>query len=188
MKPRVLFDIDGVFANFITPCLEAIFECTGKRFTYDEVQDWDIMKSLGIESETAKAVYKAMEKRGLCLNIPAYEGALEGVHRVREFAEVWAVTSPFGGEHWMHERDQWLVDKMGFDINDVLHVRSKCKHGVYGNILVEDKTETLVTWSNAWPDSHGILFRRAYNDRDQWHGMSSHSWPGIVAAIESVLL
>jgi 5'(3')-deoxyribonucleotidase len=188
MKPRVLFDIDGVFADFITPCLQTVFEHTGKRFTHDDVQYWDIMKSLAIEPDMARAIYKAMEKPGLCLGIPVYEGAREGVERVREFAEVWAVTSPFGGEHWMHERDQWLVEKMGFHKDDVLHVRSKRKHGVFGDILVEDKTETLVTWANAWPKSQGILFRRAYNERDLWEGMSSHTWPGIVQAIESVLL
>jgi len=188
VKPRVLFDIDGVFADFITPCLQAVFEHTGKRYTHDDVQDWDIMKSLDIKPEQALAIYKAMERPGLCLKIPAYEGARAGVDRVREFADVWAVTSPFGGEHWMHERDQWLIEKMGFDINDVLHVRSKRKHGVYGDILVEDKTETLVTWTSAWPKSQGILFRRAYNERDLWDGMSSHTWPGIVQAIESVLL
>jgi 5'(3')-deoxyribonucleotidase len=188
VKPRVLFDIDGVFADFITPCLQAVYDATGKWYTHDDVEDWDIMKSCGIDTDTAKKIYKSMERPGLCLGIPAYEGAREGVERVREFADVWAVTSPFGGEHWMHERDQWLVEKMGFDIDDVLHVRSKRKHGVFGNVLVEDKTSTLVTWANAWPDSRGILFRRRYNERDMWEGMSSHTWPGIVQAIESVLL
>lgn len=188
MKPRVLFDIDGVFADFITPCLQAVYEHTGVRYVPDQVDDWDIMKSLGISERDAQLIYKMMEKPGLCLNIPAYEGAREGVERVREFAEVWAVTSPFGGEHWMHERDQWLVEKMGFVKDDVLHVRSKRKHGVFGDVLVEDKTSTLHTWTTAWPKSRGILFRRAYNDRDVWDGMSSHTWPGIVQAIESVLL
>lgn len=188
MKPRVLFDIDGVFADFITPCLETASRHTGETYAYDDVNDWDIMKSLNIAPDIAENIYKAMQVPGLCLSIPAYEGALEGVTRVREFADVWAVTSPFGGEHWMHERDQWLVQKMGFHKDDVLHVRSKRKHGVFGDVLVEDKTETLVTWQAAWPASRGILFRRGYNDRDAWGGMSSHTWPGIVRAIESVLL
>ena len=188
MKPRVLFDIDGVFADFITPCLDTVYAHTGKRYTPDQVDDWDIMKSLGISERDADTIYKMMEKPGLCLGIPAYEGAREGVERVREFADVWAVTSPFGGEHWMHERDQWLVQKMGFHKDDVLHVRSARKHGVFGDVLVEDKTSTLVSWAAAWPQSHGVLFRRGYNDRDQWDGMSSHTWPGIVAAVESLLL
>lgn len=188
MKPRVLFDIDGVFADFITPCLQAVYEATGRWYSHDDIDDWDIMKSCGIDGPTAEAIYKSMQKPGLCLNIPAYEGALEGVTRVREFADVWAVTSPFGGDHWMHERDQWLVQKMGFDVHDVLHVRSTRKHAVSADILVEDKTSTLQEWANAWPKSRGILFRRRYNERDLWEGMSSHTWPGIVAAVESVLL
>lgn len=188
MRPRILLDIDGVCGDFITPCLEAIFQHTGTRHSADFVDGWDIMKALDISGDDAKAIFTAMEIPGLCLGIPVYDGAKEGVAALRKFADVWAVTSPFGGAHWMHERDQWCVERLGFHKDDVMHVRSSRKHAIDGDFLIEDKTSTLVEWAAEHPDGHGILFRRSYNIRDGWEGLSADSWTGIVAAVESVLL
>ncbi len=186
-RPRILLDVDGIFADFITPCLDAVHAHTGKRFAHDDVTDWDIMKSLGIGDEDARAIYKSMQRPGMCLGIPAYEGAREGVDRLREWADVWAVTSPFGGSHWMHERDAWLIEKMGFDKYDVLHVRGERKHGVVGDAFVEDKTSTLRAWQEAHPTGLGILFVRKYNQNDGWGGTSASGWPALVETLEIAL-
>lgn len=185
-KPRILVDIDGVFADFITPCLQAIYEHTGAYYEPHQVTDWDIMKSCGIDFETAKIIYKNMERKGLCLEIPAYDGAREGVERLREFADVWAVTHPFGGEHWMHERDQWLIEKMGFVKEDILHVRSSRKFAIGGTALVEDKVSTLKEWC-AEQRGVGVLFERRYNIGDSWDGYRAGNWPGIVSLLLDVL-
>lgn len=186
MKPRVLLDIDGVCGDFLTPCLEAVFQHTGKRFTPEDIGDWDIMKSLGIEGPDAKTIYESMQAPGLCLGIPVYPGAKEGVEELRKIAEVLAVTSPFGGNHWMHERDQWCIQNLGFHKDDVLHVRSSRKHVVSGDFLIEDKTSTLVEWCSHHPKGHGVLFRRSYNTRDGWEGTSANDWGGVVAAITAL--
>ena len=183
---RILLDIDGVCADFITPCLAAIKTYTGQEYTADAIDDWDIMKALCIPGTDAGAIYKSMQVPGLCLNIPVYEGAVAGVKRLRELGEVWAVTSPFGGSHWMHERDQWLIEKLGFNKDDILHVRSNTKHGITGDFLIEDKTSTLVKWCAHHPKGQGILFRRSYNERDGWEGTSANTWDGIVAAVEAL--
>lgn len=183
-KPRILLDVDGIFADFVTPCLDAIHAHTGKRFHHDDVTDWDIMKSCGLDEETGNAVYKSMQVPGLCESIPAYPGARDGVERLRAWADVWAVTSPFGGDHWMHERDRWMVKNMGFHKDDVLHVRSARKHGVFGQAFVEDKTSTLKTWREHWPDQVSVLFLRNYNKADGWDGLSADGWSHLVALLE----
>lgn len=183
-RPRILVDIDGVFADFVTPCLDAVRTCTGRSFDLDEVREWDTMKSLGISPEDARTIYESMERPGLCLSLPAYEGAREGVESLRTWADVWAITSPFGGAHWMHERDAWLVEKMGFDKRDILHVRGERKHGVVGDVLVEDKTSTLRAWTAAHPTGTGVLFLRSYNRNDGWEGSTAQDWPSLVETLE----
>lgn len=193
-KPCLLFDADGVFTNFIEPCLEAIFQHTGRRFTHDDVTDWDIMKSLGIDAVATKAIYRSMEVPGLCFDMPAYPGARDGVEQLRQWANVFIVTSPFGGDHWMHERDRWMVQKMGFAYDDIMHVRSSRKHHVWGNAFVEDKTSTLQAWRSWWwgpgrhPEVVPLLFQRNYNTDDGWDGLAAPDWPALVASLEAHFL
>jgi 5'(3')-deoxyribonucleotidase len=181
---RILLDIDGVCADFLTPCLSAINSYTGLSFTADVVKDWDIMQSLHIPEATAREIYTTMEVPGLCRDIELYEGAAEGVHALRELGDVWAVTAPFGGPYWMYERDQWLVEKLGFRKNDILHVRSDAKHAVSADFLIEDKVSTLVSWSAKNPKGHGVLFRRLYNTHSGWKGVAASTWPDIVTLVD----
>lgn len=183
-RPCLLHDVDGIYADFVTPCLEAIYQYTGKRFHHDDVTDWDIMKSLGIDEETGNAIYKSMQVKGLCESIPPYAGAREGVDQLRKWADVIAVTSPFGGDHWMHERDRWLVQHMGFHKDDIMHVRSARKHRVWGDAFVEDKTSTLRTWHEHHPDKLSVLFLRNYNKNDTWNGPTADGWPHLVSLLE----
>lgn len=183
-RPRILLDVDGVSADFITPCLDAIHAHTGRRFAPEDVTDWDIMKSLGIGTEDAIAIYKSMERPGLCMDIPVYPDAREGIASLREWADVWAVTAPFGGPHWMYERDRWLVERLGFHKSHVLHVRSEAKPGIVGDALVEDKTSTLKAWSAAHPNKRGVLFLRNYNQNDGWVGDFARDWTGLTMLLE----
>jgi 5'(3')-deoxyribonucleotidase len=181
-RPRILIDVDGPMADFVAPALDAIFQVTGRRFkASDHVNGWDIFSGLGLSDEETHEVFRIMQVPGLCLGIPTVPGAREGIEELRRFADVWAVTSPFGGEHWMHERDAWLVRNLGFHKNHVLHVRGESKHGVYGNMLVEDKIDTLRSWQAAWPRETAMLFELPYNRDAGWEGLSSPDWPQLVA-------
>jgi 5'(3')-deoxyribonucleotidase len=180
-RPRILLDVDGPCADFIAPALDAIFQVTGRRFkASDHTSGWDIFSGLGLSDADTKEVFRVMQVPGLCLAIPTVPGAREGIEELRKFADVWAVTSPFGGEHWMHERDAWLARNLGFHKNHVLHVRGESKHGVYGNMLVEDKIDTLKSWQAAWPKETAVLFELPYN-RDGWSGAAVDDWPSLVA-------
>jgi len=187
-RPRVLLDVDGPIADFMTPALDAIHRVTGRRFKAEEhTSGWDLFAGLGLSSDEIDAVLLSMQTPGLCLGIPTVDGAREGVEELRSFADVWAVTSPFGGEHWMHERDAWLVKHMGFKKKDVLHVRAESKHGVFGDILVEDKIDTLQSWRMAWPDSHPVLFELSYNSNHGWDGLSVSGWGALVLKARALL-
>ena len=186
-RPRVLLDCDGVMGDFLTPCLDTINIVTGVRYSADQVTTWDVMKSLGIDASTAEAIYKAMEVPGMCLGIPPYYGAAEGVAAIAEFADIRVVTSPFGGAHWMHERDEWLEEHMKIPRNHVMHVRSSDKFTIWGDALVEDKTSTLLEWEAAHPRAVGVLFKRRYNENDARVGLTADNWPDLVTVLKQNL-
>ena len=186
-RPRILLDCDGVLAAFAVPCLDAVRTHTGLVRTEADITDWDIMKSLNIDAETGEAIYKSMERPGLCMSIPPYFGAVEGVAELAEFADIRVVTSPFGGAHWMHERDAWLEEYMKIPPNHVMHVRSGEKFSIWGDAFVEDKTSTLTEWEERHPSGIGVLFKRRYNENDIRIGLTADSWPDLVSVLKGNL-
>lgn len=186
-RPRILVDVDGVLADFLTPCLQAVEAQTGRSYHPDDVSTWDIMDGLCIDEETSKAIYASMQFEGMCLGMSPYEGARVGVDRLRSLGDVWAVTSPFGGTHWMHERDAWLVKHMGFHKDQVLHVRGRAKHAVRGNVLIEDKVSTLREWRASNPYGIPLLFERRYNLGEGWDGLGASNWDQILDLVETGL-
>ena len=186
-RPRILVDVDGPLGDFLAPTFEAIFRVTGRRFgVADHTSGWDVFTGLGLTEGEVDVVIRSMEVPGFCLGIPVVEGAREGMEALRAFADVWAVTSPFGGEHWMHERDAWLVKNLGFRKKDVLHVRSEAKHGVHGDMLVEDKITTLRSWAEHHPQGIPVLYEYPYNKNHGWDGWSVPDWECLVVRAETI--
>lgn len=183
MHNRILLDVDGILADFVTPVVKRVNEYLSTSYVHDDVKEWDIAKGLGIPEDRQAHFYKQMQYPGFCASLEAYPGAAYGVDRLRSVAEVWAVTAPFGGLYWMPERDQWLQDKFGFKKNQILHVRGEAKHAIAADFLVEDKTSTLIDWKEHNPLGHGVLFQRPWNINDGWVGKAAPDWISLVRVI-----
>lgn len=187
-KKRILLDVDGVFANFIAGCLPHVHWITGRRHDHDDVDQFMIEKALDLDTDETRFLYEQVATEGWCRRLPAYQGAKEAIIALREFSEVWAVTQPYPSRTWAHERDTWLVEGFGFDINDVLHVRSKAKHAIDGDVLIEDKPSTLIEWQEWHPDGYGILFERAYNKSCEWTGARVRDWNELLSVVQAAFL
>ena len=46
-KPRVLVDVDGVLADFLTPAFKIIEKLTGRLYRPEEIKQWDIFETIG---------------------------------------------------------------------------------------------------------------------------------------------
>lgn len=183
VKPTILLDIDGVTANFVRPVLDAVTALTGKTYTDDDVTEWDMYKALGVSPEVGKAADEVIKTKGFCRSLRLYDGAREGVEELRRFADVYAVTAPFDSDYWMREREQWLVAELGFSRYDI--VPTHAKHMVAGDVLIDDKTSTLVKWQEQ-PHTlgAGILFSQPWNKADAWGGHRAVSWAHLVAIVK----
>lgn len=184
MKPIILLDIDGCAANFVRPVLDAVTALTGKTYTDDDVTEWDMYRALGISPEDGRKVDEVIKTAGFCRGLNLYDGAREGVEELRRFADVYAVTAPFDSDYWMREREQWLVVELGFSRFDIIPTHAK--HMVAGDVLIDDKTSTLVKWE-AERGGRSILFSRPWNAADAWGGRRAHGWPHLVAALKYML-
>jgi hypothetical protein len=185
---RVIIDVDGCKANFIAGALPIIREITGRDHDHDDVDQFMIEKALGLTDAERDLLYARVSEEGWCYGLPMYEGAREGVTRIRAVADqVWAVTQRFKSRTWVYERDLWLMEKLAFAYDDILHVPSVAKHAIDADVMVEDKTSTLVQWQAAHPDGHGILVRRRYNENDGWTGIVVDTWHECADRVEELM-
>jgi 5'(3')-deoxyribonucleotidase len=189
MKRRVLLDIDGVCRDFITAFISevnTIWAPLGSMpYQHDDVKDWHF-KSLGLPDYIVKDAFKRLTGPNVCQSLGLYPGAKEGVARLQEIADVYAVTAPFpGSATWTSDCEDWLIEKLGIPRAQVVH--TEAKHICSGDLLVEDKVATLKRWCAEYPTSTGILFKQTNNveDRKLWEGAAVDDWTHLVQFIEA---
>ena len=147
----VLCDVDGVIADLVKGVLDAIYDATGMRHDPEDVTQWDIKAALGLSDTTWRTVTRRIAEPGFAYHLDAYPDAVAGVKAVAELAEVVFVTSPWlSSPTWAHDRTEWLVRHFGREQGrKVIHTAEK--HHVRGDMLIDDKPETLKNWPGAWP-------------------------------------
>jgi len=174
-RPRVLLDVDGVLADFLTPCIQIINEMTGWDKKKADIKSWHVFKSLGVPEDVETRVYAEMQRPGWCLSLDPLPGAVEGVARLRQTSEVYFVTSPMKSPNWTHERTLWLIEHFGADWKSVIHCSAK--HVCAGDVFVDDRVEHLVRWKKSHPHGVAIKYEAEHNIVDDWEdGITVRSW------------
>ncbi len=188
---RVLLDVDGVLADFIGRVCATIYNLSGLERTPEQVTEFDFCRSLALPADVARLVKRHIsEEPGWWSSLEPLPGAVEGVARLREVADVYIVTSPWNScRTWLHEREAWLATHFGIPHSRV--IACSAKHLVAGDMLVDDKTETCAAWeheqAHMWqkPDgTQGMTFavqwQTPHNRRDEWDGKATRSWAELV--------
>jgi len=188
---RILLDVDGVLCDFIGGVITLASEITGRPHRVEDVTRFDFAAELGLDPEEARGVKSVISNtEGWWQGLAVLPGAIEGVARLREVAEVYIVTSPWNScRTWLHDRETWL--KRHFDIPHSHVLACSAKHLVAGDLFVDDKTETCVAWDDAqaswWQNEDGtkgetfaVQWRTPHNRRDEWTGRSARSWSELL--------
>ncbi len=179
-RPRVILDVDGVLCDFLGPCLRIINKLMGTKRTLDEMKTWHIFDALNVPKDIEKVVWREMKSKGWCKNLPVYNYAIDGVKQLREVADVVICTSPMDGETWVSERAAWLSMHFGIT-KPIIHTDSKW--AVAGDILIDDKTETLLAWQECHPDGQAIRWSQATNIHVPFSGTTLTTWAQVVAVV-----
>jgi 5'(3')-deoxyribonucleotidase len=160
IKPEILIDCDGVMGDTIQHVLNLIDEKLGLKFSIEDVTDHQIFKALGIP-EHEHIWDKAIEYDEHCLKIPVFAEAKNAIIELREFAEVFCITAPHVVKPWMHHREQWLIENMGFERSHIMQIKSK--YMVPGDMFIDDRQENVESWHARHQDKLAILFETPYN-------------------------
>lgn len=175
----VLFDVDGVLANFTRAVLDAVAPDTSD----DEVVEWDIFAMLDARGvgETARAVAADADFwRGL----PLFPDATTIVAAVRRVRPVVFATSPWPFcAGWAEARRAWLREHFGASGDEV--VITSAKDRIRGATLFDDKPDNVRRWGAANPGKDAFLIARPYNefDADGTIRVSTSAIPYIVGTL-----
>lgn len=171
-RQRVLLDVDGVLADFVTPASEVVMDVTGAPLPPDALEQWDIFRSY--DKETQSEIYSACKKEGWCLAIRPYAGAVDFIRELNEVADVYFVTSPLGGPFWAYEREQWLKKHFGTHHHKV--ISTNAKYVCLGDIFVDDKFSHVLKWKEHHLHGTAVLWSQPYNKNEVWaHRATSYS-------------
>lgn len=176
-------DVDEVLADFQTPAFEAIYQVTGRRYTQEDFLVWNIFEVL--TKDELKGVDAILEAPGFCTSLQPKPGAIEGVAKIREVADVFAVTSPQHNRHWVFERVEWLKYHFGIDKKHVIHAHAKWK--VHGDVFLDDKPEHVAEWSMKHPDKLAMLWHIP-NTRTLGQGLLRvYTWDEVIQQVEKIV-
>lgn len=144
-KPRLMLDVDGVLADFVTPVLE-FFKSVGKHKSFDELTQWDVFDNDTELEDSFKENFAS--KPGYCYNLKPLPGAVDFIRAAREKYSLSIVTSPYDVPHWYNERKDWVVDVLGISQSAITFTHHK--QYVDGDVFVEDNVENISNWNKYW--------------------------------------
>lgn len=183
---RVLLDCNGVLAAFVDGWLKLINAQWGTTYAVDDVTDWDVLGSLGVHPDRHSEAKKMIAAcPGFAGKLEVLPGAIDGVRRIQEIAEVDIVTSPWNSHPtWTSDREAWLKRNFGIPHSRVHH--TSAKHRFTGDVLIDDKTSTCEEWRAAHLGGIAVLWATPHNRRDLWDGMCTSSWDFLVDVVRGL--
>lgn len=178
-KLLIALDCDGLLSNFTAGALKIVEEITGRRYEEVDVGEFDFTKALGLSTDEAVAVKKAIGSRqGFAASLAPYPRARQGVRRLRELGDVICVTSPWDSNPWWRaERESWLALHFGIDV--VHHAEDKSTYEA--DVFVDDRSKHVRAWAAAWPSRCAVFWRTPHNTGESvpWGTHSIGSWDAL---------
>lgn len=182
---RVLVDCDGVLADFIGGFLRLVNDHFGTSHVPSDITGFDITESLGWSFDRGMEAYRLISDCAeFARNLDVLSGSVDGMRRLRGIADVYIVTSPWWSHPtWMRDRNDWLHRHFEIKANKVVHTAAK--HICTGDVLVDDKTSTLVEWRDC---NRGVAVQwmTVHNRLDNWKGISTCDWNELCDIVEEL--
>ncbi len=182
MSCVILLDVDGVLADFMGEVIRwANYFAQAEKYTRTSFPNYEVFDQLTPREK--QYVFSQITEEGFCGSIPVIHGAHDGVELLRNYGEVYFVISPWwSSRHWIHERTKWLEHH--FKVKNSHMVHTSAKHLVRGDLLVDDRVETVVHWQRRHPDGRGVIWTTEHNKLDEAPGIyRTNNWLDLVDLI-----
>lgn len=158
-EPRILFDVDGVIANFAQLCVGTVIASGIRNIPSQWVPtQWDIAKELKLDGREKAEVHHLLTRAGVAQTMNPYPDAVDAVLRISKKMDVYFVTSPMpGSATWPHDREVWLRRQFGAELGSKV-VHTNHKQLVSAVHLVDDKAENCRAWEAGNPGRAALFW------------------------------
>lgn len=138
----ILCDCDGVLCDFDGQFRKALLV----KYDFDlplDHKDFGFTDVVGWRSE----FWNACHEEGFVAAMDVLPGSQHAIDELRPLGRVVCVTAPFdGARYWMNERVRWLKRHFDFNYKDIIFANDKSL--IDGDVLIDDKAETILGWNN----------------------------------------
>lgn len=164
-RKRVALDVDGVILNYTQCYMNAVRAATNRDIPDGwSPSQWDIDEELGLTAAERKSAYALMALPGVAGSLVPYPGAVEGVKKLADIADVFFVTSPLQvSPTWCYDRTAHLTKLLGKELADNVTYTDH-KYTFAADLYVDDKPSNCAEWQAAWPDGKALLWSASYNN------------------------
>lgn len=160
-KDPILFDVDGVFADFVTKTVNFVNNRFKTAYRAQDVH-CDVRKYM-VEWDDACEAHVASE--GFASDLELHNGGPELIAELMKNHKVLFVTSPYkDSKTWGYDRQKWLEKHFGITRDDVIYCHDK--RYVQGITLIDDLPKNCINWANHH-DKKSILVDRPWNRNDE---------------------
>ena len=195
IKPVVAIDCNGVLADwlgYVIPVANILFN---KNIKQSDLTGWDLYDIID-DPKAKTTLYDYLNQTKMILDMNPYEEALRGMSALKEFADIYIVTSPMMNyPNWILHRNKWLKTHFGIDKNHVIH--TSAKHLVQADLFIDDKPENVVNWSRygnnvysqavLWKHDH-VKFEPKLNE-DFWQNdmeiIHTNDWNKVLEVVKT---
>jgi len=157
---RILLDMDGVVADFMTPWLEQYNELTGEGVKLSDITGPDAAKFVG----DPYLLKRIKDSCGFMRALKPLPGAIDGVAQLHSDGhDIVFVSNGTNCPTSMHEKRDWLKFYFHRQWKYVPLVLTYHKYLVRGDVLLEDTPRNLEKLEHG---TKGLLYHHKYNAQE----------------------
>lgn len=178
-RKRMGIDVDEVLADFQGAVLDIARETLGVHMTPADLPSWDLFNAF--PEDQREILRKESKRPGFCASLKVNPGTQEAVRELRNYADLYAVTSHYDSHTWVSERDWWLKTHFGIERSHVIHTSAKFMVGV--DMFLDDKPSNVLDWHKEHPQRLAMMWPIPNTSNYAMDGYRVKDWDHVIELV-----
>lgn len=172
-KLVILIDMDGIAADLVGKVLRLYNAEHNTAFTHANVTDWNFDKCI----PNGKAIFRYFDAPGFFRDLQPLPGVVRTLQELKKAGhELHIASTPHVKGTCAEDKMAWVQEHLPFiGMRNTILIRDKSM--LKGDVLIDDKPDTIEKYRTAWPSSYLASIAYPYNDCVKHH-LNTHA-PGI---------
>jgi len=159
---RILVDLDGIVVDTLPTWLKRIHETTGVLAKTSDITKWNLNENPPLDTVPFSQLIDPLNEKDFNANLPQMADACHYLHQLHNAGHDISIVTARSGTNCIPETLAWLKEKMPWlNVKKIWFCYDK--HRITGDVLIDDKAETLIEYRNAFPNAHLITIDYPYN-------------------------